>query len=886
MDTLSGDSALAGARITSAAQADVAAPSFEHCWVAVGVGTGAPRLSWKTIAGPSWRQRAYELEISRGGVVRTFPVASDGSVLVDWPDSPLTSREQAVVRVRVEGSDGHWSAWSESGRVEAGLLSPLDWTASGITSSWPEDSSDDRRRPPILRREFSVDGEIAQARLYVTAHGLYELELNGECVGDDTLSPGWTAYTERLRYYTYDVTSALRPGENAIGAWLGDGWWRGRIGFDGGVLNLYGSDLGLLAQLEVTLSDGTMQRIGTDSSWRAAPSPILASGLYDGETFDAREVQAGWSEPGFDDRGWAPVRIVEFATGTLVAPEGPPVRCTQEIEPLSVKRTDSGSLLVDFGQNFAGRVHVTAAAGISSELTIRHAEVLVDGKLYVRTLRRARATDRYLGSGGAIDWEPRFTIHGFRYAEISGFDGDPEQLRIVGRVYHSDMARTGYLTTSDPDLNRLHENVVWSMRSNFVSLPTDCPQRDERLGWTGDIQVFAPTASYLYDCSGFLTSWLADVAAEQRRFGTVPWYVPVVPGPPAWTPIKPGAVWGDVAVLTPWTVWERFDDRCLLEQQYESAKTWVDQIAALAGPSRLWDTGMQLGDWLDPTAPPDDPAQAVTDRYLVATAYFAHSAERLADIARVLGREADVEYYSRLAAEVKEAFVAKWGDGDGLLKEQTQTAYALAIMFGLLGSDTKAAGDALARLVAARGNRIGAGFAGVNLVSDALTATDHADAAYNLLLERRTPSWLSMVEKGATTIWERWDSQLDDGTVNPGQMTSFNHYALGSIADWMHRVIGGIEAAAPGYRRVRFAPIPGGGLTSAQAHLESPYGPISSTWRIVDGEFTLTVELPTGTTGSVILPAGSEHEVGPGAHSFSEALGDGEAREQLPPVTS
>ncbi len=844
------------------------APRFEHCADSLGIGVASPRLSWRTDAEPGWCQRAYEVRVRRGTRDGRFDVKSPESVLVPWPDSPLHSRERAEVYVRVVGTDGSVSPWSAPGFVEAGLLDPLDWTAAGIMPAWREGASDVHRRPPLFRREFHIDAPVVHARLYVTAHGLYEMEINGHRVGDEALSPGWTVYPARLRYATYDVTDLLEAGDNAVGAWLGDGWWRGRYGFHGGTSNIYGTDIALLAQIEITLVDGRTVTVGTDRHWRASPSPIVESGLYDGETFDATAYQSGWSTPGFDARGWSPVKIAEFAPGTFVAPDGPPVRCTQEMTPASVTRIPGGRLLVDFGQNFCGRLHVTASGGVGHELVIRHAEVVVDGHLYVRTLRGAASVDRYLGSTGTINWEPRFTIHGFRYAEISGYNGDLSDIEIVGRVYHSDMRRTGWLETSDPELNRLHENVVWSMRSNFVDIPTDCPQRDERLGWTGDIQVFAPTASYLYDCAGFLSSWLKDVAVEQTRFGTVPWYVPVIPGAPQWTPIVPGAAWGDVAALAPYALYERFGDRDILRRQYPSARAWVDQVERLAGPSRLWDTGKQLGDWLDPTAPPENPAHARTDPYLVATAFFAWSTTIVARSAAILDEADDAQHYGRLAAQIRRAFRARWCTSEGLMTNETQTAYALAIAFDLIANKRRA-GTRLAALVRAEGNRISAGFAGVNLLSDALTITGHADVAFDLLMEKETPSWLSMVRKGATTIWERWDSQLDDGSVNPGEMTSFNHYALGSIADWMHREIGGIQPAAPGYRRVRIAPRIGGGLTWAKARHDSPYGTIGTSWNLQDGEFELEVVLPIGVEGTVALPDGRELEVGPGCHRLT-----------------
>jgi alpha-L-rhamnosidase len=724
-----------------------------------------------------------------------------------------------------------------------------------------------------VRRAFAVS-DVASARLYVTAHGVYEAEINGRRVGEDTLNPGWTVYSERLRVHTYDVTDLIEEGDNVVGAWLGDGWYRGRLGFThhGHTFDLYGDDLSLIAQLEVTHADGSVTTIATDGSWEAHPSPILRSGLYDGEAYDAREEIEGWSSPGSSSEGWTNVVARAADPERFIAPEGPAVRCTETLRPVEVLASPSGRRILDFGQNFTGRVRITVSGEAGDTVTLRTAEVMQDGEIYTRPLRAAKSTDVYtLKGGGPETWEPRFTTHGFRFVEVTGWPGSVEDAvatgAFEGRVYHSDMTRTGWFASSDESLNKLHENVVWGTRSNFVDIPTDCPQRDERLGWTGDIQVFAPTASFLFDVSGFLSSWLKDLAVEQRREGTVPWYVPVIPGGPMWTPTRPGAVWGDAAVLTPWTLFERFADDEVLRSQYDSARGWVDQVEALAGPSRLWNTGFQLGDWLDPAAPPHDPADAKTDKYLVATAYFAWSARRLADMAAVLGNSADEARYRALADEVRAAFVEEYWAGDRLTSD-AQTAYALAIRFDLLDpAQREAAGRRLAALVAEGGNRIAVGFAGVNVIADALSATGHADAAFDLLLERECPSWLYMVDQGATTIWERWDSRMPDGTVNPGRMTSFNHYALGSIADWLHREVAGLAPAEPGYRRIRFAPTPGPLASAAATHL-TPYGEASISWTRSGDGLEVEVTVPTGTTGVVELPTGAR-EVGSGTHRFS-----------------
>ena len=841
----------------------------------LGIGLAAPRISWKTTAEPGWRQTAYQLSVTTQGRTWTSDrIESTESVLVPWEGTPLESTQRAEVSVRVWGSgDEAASEWSQPSAVETGRLQPADWMATAITSAWDEDPAADRR-PPLLRRAFTLDRPVSSARLFVTAHGLYEVEINGTRVGDDALSPGWTVYGERLRYYTYDVTGHLTAGDNAIGALLADGWYRGRIGFRGGHANLYGDKVALLAQLHVTHDDGSVTVIGTDETWTASFGPILQASLYKGETYDARQLPTGWSTAAFDGSGWTLVTGVDRDPRTLVAPEGPPVRCTGEIRPVSVWTSPSGKTLVDFGQNLVGRLRITVAGDAGSTVTLRHAEVLQDGELCTRPLREADATDRYILAGaGEETWEPRFTIHGFRYAEITGWTGGDIEANVVARVYHTDMQRTGWFECSNPDLNRLHENVLWSMKGNFVDIPTDCPQRDERLGWTGDIQVFAPTASFLYDCSGMLSSWLKDVAAEQLPDGTVPWYVPVIPGGSYWTPIRPGAVWGDVAVLTPWTLYERFNDPGILAAQYESAKGWVDLLDRLSGESHLWNGSFQLGDWLDPTAPPEDPTQAMTDPHLVATAYFAWSARHLAKTAAVLGKSADELHYLTLSQAVADAFAREYIHPDGIMTSDAQTAYALAIVFDLFpdaGSKARA-GSRLAELVHENGNRIGTGFAGTPVVSDALTQSGEIDAAYNLLLEKECPSWLYAVGQGGTTIWERWDSMLPDGSINPGEMTSFNHYALGAVADWIHRVVAGLAPLAPGYRKILIKPQPGGGLSWASAQHETPYGTAAVRWRVDDGDLSVAVEIPTGTTASVVLPGQEPVEVGPGRHSFEAA---------------
>lgn len=848
--------------------------SFEHLTDGLGIGVPAPRLTWTLPVG-SGLQEAYELELDRFATVhRTGRVESPEQVLVKWPGAPLTSRERVTVRVRVWTPDTPGpSAWSEPATIEAGLLDPADWQAMPVGAGWDEDPQADRR-PARVRKDFRLDRPVERARLYVTAHGLYEVEINGRRVGDEALAPGWTVYPHRLRYRTHDVTGHLTDGANTIGAWLGDGWYRGRYGFDGGTRNIYGTDQSLIAQLEITYADGATRVIATDPTWTAARGPILSSGLYEGEAFDARLHDPGWATPQAPGAQWTPVRVHSRDPRTLVAPQGPPVRCTQELSPVTITRKDDGRYLLDFGQNLVGRLRITADGPAGTVVTLRHAEVLQHGELATRPLREATSTDVLTLAGtGPLTWEPRFTLHGFRYAEISGWPGELTTDQVTARVYHTAMQRTGWFECSDPMVNRLHENVVWSMRGNFVDIPTDCPQRDERLGWTGDIQVFAPTASYLHDCAGMLDSWLTDVGLEQLPDGTIPWYVPVIPGEPMWTPIQPGAAWGDAAVLTPWTLYQRFGDLELLRRHYPTARAWVDLVTRLAGPSRLWDTGFQLGDWLDPAAPPDDPAAGRTDRYLVATAYFAHSARHLALTAQALGNEQEAERYGALADEVAEAFRYRYVVASGRMTDDSPTAYALGLAFDLLTQDQRpTAGERLAQLVLADDARIATGFVGTPLICDALTDTGHLDVAYRLLLQTECPSWLYPVTMGATTIWERWDSLRPDGTLNPGGMTSFNHYALGAVADWLHRVVGGLTATAPGYREVHFHPRPGGGITWARTRHVSPYGVVAASWEsTADGGLTACLTVPDGCRATAALPGCQPVSLGPGKHILETA---------------
>ncbi len=845
---------------------------FEHRREALGIGVDRPRLSWEVAdAAQGWQQAAYEVHAwALGGEVcgETGRIESEDSVLAPWPFAPLRSRERLEVRVRAWGMDGEPSEWSERYPVEAGLLDAGDWSASFVTPGWDEDTSNPQPGP-LLRKEFPVGMGVKRARLYVTALGVFEALINGVIVGDHVMDPGWTSYHRRLRYQTFDVTGFLHEGVNAIGAMLGDGWYRGRLGWDGGRRNCYGDRLGLLAQLEITYSDGAVQRVVTDESWRSAAGPVVCSDIYDGETYDARCERPGWCNAGHDDGEWSSVSSLERDLRTLVAPVGPPVRGVETLSPAAITTSPSGKTIVDFGQNIVGRVRLTVSGEAGQTVRIRHAEVLEDGELCTRPLRTAKATDCYiLRGGGQETWNPRFTFHGFRYVEVEGWPGVLAAVDICAVVCHSDMERTGWFECSEPLYNRFYENTVWSMRGNFFDVPTDCPQRDERLGWTGDIQLFSPAACFLYDSAGFLASWLADLAADQGADGAVPFVVPnILMDPPVGA-----AGWGDAAVVVPWTLYERFGDARILASQYDSMAAWVDHVARLSGAARLWDRSFQFGDWLDPAAPPDDPAAARTDPCLIATAYFARSAGIVARAAAALGRDAEAARYQTLASEVREAFAHQFVTPAGRLLSDTPTAYALAIQFDLLpGAEQRAqAGERLADLVHASGYRISTGLLGTPAICDALCAAGQHETALHLFDARRCPSWLYPVTMGATTIWERWDSLRPDGSVNPGAMTSFNHYALGSVADWLFRTVGGLGPAEPGYHRLTIQPRPPRNLTYAAVRHRTPYGMAGCKWRIEGECIAVDVLVPANTTATVSLPGRELNtmEVGSGVHHW------------------
>lgn len=704
--------------------------------------------------------------------------------------------------------------------------------------------------------------EVSRARLRGTAHGVFEARLDDVPVGAGVLAPGWSAYQWRLPVEEYDVTGLIRNGAR-LEVLVGNGWWRGELGF-AGLGASYGEQIGFIGEVEITYTDGHTQTVHSDLSWTAHTASISDNSLYDGVRIDA---------------GATPV-VLELVEGTvdretLILQGKPPIERQEVLSPRRVWRSPSGKTLVDFGQNLVGwtRLRVTGPAG--TEIVLRHAEILENGELCTRPLRGAKARDTYVLSGGHDEFEPTLTFHGFQFVEVTGHPGELDSSDIEAVVVHSRMAPTGTFACSDDRVNRLVQNSVWGQKGNFLDVPTDCPQRDERLGWTGDIAVFASTACYQFDVADLLHQWLLDLQVEARSAGYVPFIVPnifslVSASALGELPVMfgPTAVWGDAAAWVPEALWYAYGDRGRLAEHYPGVVLHLESVLPRLSSAGLWEGDFQFGDWLDPTAPPENPLAATADPGVIATASLYRTLRFAQASARELGLHDDERRWSELAARTRSAFRSNYVSNDGRLRSDAQSAYALAIHFGLLEQEEKAAAGArLASLVTEGGFTVATGFAGTPYVVWALDETGHVAEAYRLLLQDQAPSWLYAVEMGATTIWERWDSMLPDGSINPGEMTSFNHYALGAVVDWLYKRVAGIQAAEPGYARLRLQPTPGPGLDWARGVLDTPHGRAECGWRRDSGG-TITVDctVPDGVEADLVLPDGSVRVLPAGSH--------------------
>ena len=883
------------------------APNSLRCEYAIdpiGLGTRQPRFFWQLDDDrPGATQAGYRILVASsaerlardaGDLWDSGEVASEEHAQVVYDGSSLESRARAFWKVRSLDSEGEASAWSEAACFEIGLLEPDDWGAQWIAS--PLEGAPKTPAPvPALRREFEIYRPIARARLYVTALGLYEVEINGRRVGDHELAPGWTDYRVRVRYQVHDVTGHVRQGPNAIGALLGDGWYCGFIGLVK-VRESYGRRPALLAQIEIFHEDGSEARIVSDGHWSWHASPTLESDIMQGETLDARRDLGDWTRPGYPEEGWRPVDVMSGPSISLDAMSGPPVRAMREISPVGPPRRDTSVLfptrwIFDLGQNMVGRVRLRVRGGRGSTVQLRHAEVLDEkGTLYTENLRDARATDTFTlsGTGQPETFEPRFTFHGFRYVEVSG-DLHPDAIEeVTGIVLHSDMEETGRFACSDDDLNRLFSNVTWGQRGNFVDVPTDCPQRDERLGWTGDAQVFVKTSALNMGVAGFFAKWLRDLADSQDASGRIP---PVAPAPPGsfladW---DGGPAWGDAVVICPWTIHRCYGDIQLLEERFDGMAAYLDflddRFPNGIRPDPAIDAWGGFGDWvaLDGTLRHESRIGA-TPKELIGTAFLAHSAKLLADIARVI-RRPEEERYRELGARAREAFRRRFVTPDGLVTGNTQTSYVLALHFELLEAhEREVTGAALIRNVEQHGH-LTTGFVGTPYLLSVLTRLGRLDLAYRLLLRREFPSWLYPVVKGdATTIWERWDGWTEERGFFDPEMNSFNHYAYGSVAEWLYATVAGLDLDpdpnASGWRRARLAPRPPLHpglpeeplLTSASARLQTVSGCYEVDWVIEADRFRFDARVPPGATARVELPDGSREDIAAGSHRFEVDL--------------
>lgn len=856
----------------------------EHLDEPFGIDVTQPRLSWKVPRGAR-HQVAYRIRTSNWDSGR---VDSNRSVLVPYDGTPCGSRARVDWAVKVWTDQGE-HPWSEPCTWEMGLLSASDWQARWIEPVEVALGAPGHRRPSVLRCNFELasDPAAAIARLYATAHGVYELFLNGTRVGDLELTPGYTGYFRRLQVQTYDIGALLRTGTNELRAIVSDGWFRGLIGATR-EHDVWGRSLALLAQLEL---DGVPVAM-TDARWLSAPSHIIEADLIQGQWTDLRHADR--------DATWSPVVVTDHSYDVLVASPAPPMRRVERLRPTSVRELATGHHVVDLGQNINGWLELRALGPVDTEVTIVHGEALdAAGDLTIEHLAPVHwktqqrldvgQTDVVVSDGSARAFEPRHTTHGFRYARIEGHPGPLTASDVEGVVVHTDMRRTGAFRCSDPRLNRLHDIVVWSFRTNACDIPTDCPQR-ERAGWTGDWQIFAPTAAFFYDVAGFSTKWLRDLAADQRGDGAIRNFAPD-PAPPGADdhPIKTfleaSAGWGDAAVLVPWAIWRAYGDMRLLEQQWPSMVAWVEYEVRAAREHRhasriersaeplpheqfLWDTGFHWGEWTQPDIDDSEHFQHLDrDHAIIATAYLAHSAAVLSHLAAVLDRDAEADRYRQLASDVRDAWQREFLDEDGNVRSDRQADHVRALAFDLVPPELRARTAArLVALIRAKDTHLDTGFLATPFLLPVLADAGHLDVAYALLLRDTPPAWIPMVERGATTIWEHWEGIDAHGVAH----ASLNHYSKGAVVSFLHEYVAGIRQSegGSGYERVRIAPKPGGSLTWAEAAHDSPRGRIVSSWTIVGNVFRLFVEIPPNTMADIELPDGTVTSIDPGTAVF------------------
>ncbi len=810
-------------------------------------------------------QEAFQIQVAAD---RSFsvPLCDTGrvpdhrSAQVDAPALELKSASRYYIRVKAWNNYGEESDWSAPVSFISGIIDNREWKAAFITAETAADK--DLARGTYIRKPVRVQKEIKEAYAYTTALGLYHFYINGRKVGEDQLTPGWTSYENRLLYQTYDIKDYLNADENVLAAHLGAGWYKGTMGFTRH-RNLYGDRTAFLCQLLIRYSDGSEEIITSDESWKGCYSPVLFSEIYDGEEYDARLEQDGWNQPGFDDRTWNSVSIIEKDKNITTVQEGCTVREIETVPPRRIFKTPAGDTVIDFGQNMTGWVEFTAAGQKDALIQFHYFETLdKDGNVYRDNLRTAKSMLTYTcRDEKQISYKPAFCFHGFQYIKVDAFPGEVSLDNFKAYVVHSNMEPAGSFSCSNPDLNQLQHNIRWGLKGNFLDIPTDCPQRDERLGWTGDAQIFSSTATYLMNTYTFFSKWLADLAADQSADGGVPHVIPdILSGHAGEDKLMSqgqygAAAWADAAVINPWTLYLKYGDTKIIEQQYDSMKRWIDFMKAHSDEDGSWSFRLQFGDWVALDAE-EGSYLGATPEALICAAYYAYSTRLFALMAKAIGKAADYESYYALYQETKTAFGKRWFKEDGTMNAQTQTAHIVALYFDLVPEAYREiCTEELTRLLAAENGHLVTGFVGTPYFCHALSQNGRLTEAYELLLKDDFPSWLYQVRKGATTIWEHWDGLKDDGSMWSADMNSFNHYAYGAIGDWMYRVIAGIEADEnqPGYKHSIIQPHTGGGLTWADGSYESVYGTIATHWETNGDQITLQVEIPVNTTASVIL---------------------------------
>lgn len=833
--------------------------------------THVPQFSWAFESEKrNVMQEAYQLQIALDGNFETIIFDSgvtetDQSAQIVPKGLKLKSQTRYFVRVQVKAK-GEVSEWCPNTFV-TGLLSNDEWKASFVTAE--EEKDFDNSKGTYVRKAFTLKGKVKEAYACTTALGLYNFYINGKKVGTDELTPGWTSYLKHLCYQTYDVTEYLNEGENAMGAILAAGWYKGFMGFEGLATNInhYGKKTAFLLQMIVRYEDGTEEIFVTDTSWNGADAPVVFAEIYDGEIYDANKEISGWAEKGTPDGEWKAVEVVAYDMSVLCGQGAGKVSLMDEKKPTRIFTTPQGDRVIDFGQNMSAHIQVTAEGKAGDEIELWCFEELnADGNVYLDNLRGAKQAMKYtFAKDGCIIYKPSFTFMGFRYAKIVSFPGEAKAENFIAYAVHSRMERTGYIESSNQDLNQLASNVLWGMKSNFVDVPTDCPQRNERLGWTGDAQIFCRTACFLQNTYAFYQKWLKDVEADQTPEGGVAHVVPdiitgnVVDNWLLGQGTHSAAAWADAAVINPWTMYLTFGDKEILKQQYGSMKSWI-QFMREHAEDYIWNYMLQFGDWVALDAE-EGSYFGATPNDLTCTAYFAYSTQLFVKIAKILGKEDDVKEYTELYNKIVDKFQKTFFDENGEMTAKTQTAHIVALYFNLTPKAyIEKTVEGLLKAIEKENGHMVTGFVGTPYICHALSQNGHVKEAYELLMKEDFPSWLFQVKMGATTVWEHLDGMKPDGTMWSADMNSFNHYAYGAVLEWVVRVAAGLEIdeKKPGYKHAVLYPRIGGGLSYLKGEYDSIYGPVESFWETKGDTVVLHVSVPANTTATICLDGAKE----------------------------